>query len=86
MILNIADYLQNLINPKYSSSAVKVALFVGTVLFLLNHGHALMDGNMNKQRWISGFLSYLVPYSVNIHGQWSNGKRVEEKLQRSKVC
>ena len=74
MIGNITNYLQNLTNPKYSQTAIKVALFVGTVLFLLNHGHALIDGEMNKQRWISGILSYLVPYSVNIHGQWSHSK------------
>ena len=71
MIDNITDYLQNLANPKYSQSAVKVALLVGTILFTLNHGYALWEGKMTKQRWISGFLTYLIPYSVNIHGQWS---------------
>jgi hypothetical protein len=71
MIYHISDYLQNLANPQYRQSAVKVALLVGTVLFLLNHGNALLQGTMNQQRWISGLLTYFVPYCVNVHGQWS---------------
>ncbi len=39
---NVRDYLQSLINPKYSQSALKVALFVGTMLFIINHGDALI--------------------------------------------
>ena len=74
MIYYISDYLQNLANPRYRQSAVKVALCVGTVLFMLNHGNALLQGRMNQQRWISGVLTYLVPYCVSVHGQWSQKK------------
>ena len=81
----MADYLQNLINPKYTSSAIKVALFVGTLLFVLNHGQAFLAGDMDKQRWISGLLSYLVPYSVNVHGQWSNSRANFKLRDKMKV-
>ncbi|AFZ54888.1 nitrate/nitrite transporter NrtS [Cyanobacterium aponinum AL20118] len=68
------DYLQSLFNPKYCQSALKVALFVGTMLFTINHGSALIQGEMTQQRWISGMLTYLIPYSVNIHGRWSSSR------------
>ncbi|WP_330204266.1 nitrate/nitrite transporter NrtS [Cyanobacterium sp. Dongsha4] len=71
---NLRDYLQSLLNPKYSQSALKVALFVGTMLFIINHGSALIQGKMTQQRWISGVLTYFIPYSVNIHGQWSSNR------------
>ena len=37
----------------------------------INHGSALLQGNMKRQRWISAALTYLVPYTVNVHGQYS---------------
>jgi hypothetical protein len=58
-----------LFNPRFAPTALKVALFVGTVLFVINHGKAFLNGQMNKDRWISAGLSYCVPYLVNIHGQ-----------------
>lgn len=66
--------MQSLINPKYSQSALKVALLVGSMLFIINHGEALIRGKMTQQRWISGMLTYLIPYGVNIHGRWSSNR------------
>lgn len=74
------DYLQSLFNPKYGQSAFKVALFVGTVLFAINHGNALIRGEMTQQRWISGMLTYFIPYTVNIHGQWSSNRLKSSRL------
>ena len=51
------------------STAIRVALIVGTLLFSINHGSALVTGEMNGDRWISGLLTYLVPFMVSIHGQ-----------------
>ena len=65
----INRYLQALVNPKLAPTAIKVALVVGTVLFAINHGTAVLKGNMTRNRWLSGMLTYLVPYCVNIHGQ-----------------
>lgn len=49
--------------------AVRVALLVGTLLFAINHGPALVSGAMTFSRWVSAGLTYLVPFIVNLHGQ-----------------
>ncbi len=50
-------------------TALKVSAVVGSLLFTINHGSALLKGQMNRDRWISAALTYLVPYVVSIHGQ-----------------
>ncbi len=49
--------------------ALRVALIVGSVLFTINHGQALFNRSMNRDRWVSGLLSYCVPFLVSLHGQ-----------------
>ena len=66
----LKEYSLALINPKLASTAFRVAIVVGSILFTINHGHALIKGKMTRDRWLSGFLTYLVPYMVNIHGQF----------------
>ncbi len=68
------NYLQALGNREMITTAIRVALIVGSVLFVINHSYALIQGKMDRSRWISAFLSYIVPCCVNIHGQVS-GKR-----------
>lgn len=55
--------------------AIKVALVVGSVLFIINHAGAWLTGTMTTQRWVSAFLSYIVPYLVSIHGRVSSEKQ-----------
>ncbi|MBN3948976.1 MAG: nitrate/nitrite transporter NrtS [Nostoc sp.] len=50
-------------------TAIRVALVVGTTLFIVNHGAAVLEGKMNRDRWLAGLVTYLVPYTVSIHGQ-----------------
>lgn len=71
---SLTSYGQYLVTPKYAKKGLKVALFVGTAIFMINHGTALVQGKMTPQRWLSGTLTYCVPYFVSIHGQWSNSK------------
>ncbi|MDB9373726.1 nitrate/nitrite transporter NrtS [Nodularia sphaerocarpa] len=66
----VKGYFASLIEPKLVTTAVKVALIVGSILFIINHGSALWQGKMSSERWISATISYLVPYCVNIHGQY----------------
>ena len=56
-------------------TAIKVSLVVGTIIFAINHGDAILNGKMTRQRWMSGLISYLVPYAVNIHGQYVSRSR-----------
>ena len=76
-------FFQGLRDPEMTPSALKVALIVGTVLFSINHGKALLEGKMDRTRWISSMLTYAVPYCVNIHGQVSS--REKQRLHK-KTC
>jgi len=51
--------------------AMRVALCVGTLLFTINHGSAVINNEMSTVRWASGILTYAVPFMVSIHGQSS---------------
>jgi hypothetical protein len=66
----LKGYFTSLIEPKFVPTALKVAVVVGSILFTINHGHALFKGKMGRDRWISAGLTYIVPYFVNIHGQY----------------
>lgn len=63
-------FLAALKDPALRPMAIRVALVVGSVLLLINHGAALMQGKMTLGRWVSALLTYGVPYAVNIHGQY----------------
>jgi hypothetical protein len=65
----IDGYLRALVTPHLAVRGVRVAMVVGTVLFVINHGEAVRSGTMTQSRWISAALTYLVPYAVSIHGQ-----------------
>lgn len=60
----------------WALSAIRVALVVGTILFAINHGSALLEGSMTGGRWVSVLLSYLVPYCVYIIGRASSRKGI----------
>ena len=68
-------FSQALLDPKLAPTAIRVALIVGSLLFTINHGAALAKGEMNRTRWFSGLITYLIPYSVNVHGQYSSRRR-----------
>ena len=76
----LKEYLNALVDIRLMGTALKVSVIVGSVLFTINHGSALMQGKMTRDRWISGLLTYLVPYAVNIHGQYAARHRFPESL------
>ena len=65
----LKGYLIALGDIRLMGTALKVSVIVGSVLLTINHGSALLQGKMTRDRWISGLLTYIVPYAVNIHGQ-----------------
>jgi hypothetical protein len=71
-IKNLQKFCGSLVNPKFVPTGLRVALVVGSILFFVNHGNALFQGQMNRDRWISAILTYCVPYMVSIHGQYSS--------------
>ncbi len=68
-------YFLALTDRRYAKTGVKVALIVGTVLVLINHGKAIVESNMSGERWIAAGFTYIVPYLVNVHGQYSAHSR-----------
>ncbi len=64
-----------LFNQDMMPTALKVSVVVGSILFIINHGSALIKGQMNRDRWISAGVTYLIPYIVNIHGQYVSRSR-----------
>lgn len=40
-------------------TALKVALVVGSLLFAMNHGSAVLRGEMICERWLIGLITYL---------------------------
>jgi len=75
---SLREFLASLCDREFVPTALKVSLIVGSILFTLNHGSALLQGEMTRDRWLAGILTYLVPYSVNIHGQYTSRARKEE--------
>ena len=71
----MSKVIQILFDPKLAPTALRVSLIVGSILFTINHGAALAKGKMTKNRWLSGLITYLVPYSVSIHGQHTSRSR-----------
>jgi len=43
----------------------KMAIFVGTLLMLINHGDKLWLGQLTLVDWLKIGLTYLVPYAVS---------------------
>jgi len=71
MAATVKGYFAALVDRRFRSTAVRVAGVVGSLLFVINHGVALARGNMTPTRWFSAMLTYLVPYGVNVHGQYT---------------
>ena len=55
--------------------ALAFAVIVGTVLIAINHGDALLAGDIDGTRWFKMALTLLVPYVVST---WSSVLAVRE--------
>lgn len=49
------------------TSAVKIALLVGTVLALINHGGGIISMSLSQGSVLQILLTYLVPYAVSTY-------------------
>ena len=57
--------------------ALAFAVVVGSVLIAINHGDALLAGDIDGTRWFKMGLTLLVPYVVST---WSSVLAVRETL------
>lgn len=54
--------------------SIKVAVIVGTILMLINHGDIILYGDIEVHHMLKIILTYLVPYLVSTYSS------VESKL------
>ncbi len=68
---SMQGYVISLFDQEFMPTGLKTALVVGSLLFCINHGLALLRGEMTHERWVSVLLSYMMPYLVSVYGQYS---------------
>jgi len=61
------SFIDIALSRKVFSAAIKIALVVGSLLALINHGDAILAMEVSVSRWFQIGLSYLVPYSVSTY-------------------
>ncbi|MCG7587804.1 nitrate/nitrite transporter NrtS [Photobacterium sp. OFAV2-7] len=61
----IRDALDIAFSPAIVRRSVKVSLLVGTILMIINHGDAILAGELDQFRVMKILLTYIVPYLVS---------------------
>ena len=54
-----------------------MSLIVGTVLAMINHGPAILEGSLNQERIFQIALTYIVPYCV---ATFSSVKAIQKRI------
>ncbi|WP_160061460.1 nitrate/nitrite transporter NrtS [Psychromonas sp. L1A2] len=67
MTKQASGFLDLAFTPKIVKPALKVALFVGTLLALINHGSAISRMDLDLNRFVQIILTYCVPYGVSTY-------------------
>ena len=57
-------FLELALSPSVVWRALKVALIVGTLLALISHADAVINGSFATKNIVQVMLSYIVPYAV----------------------
>ena len=61
----MADWLKLAVQPNVVRRALKFALVVGAILITINHGYAIVHGQVTSGRILQMCLTVLVPYTVS---------------------
>jgi len=61
----LASWLQTALDPSIIRSAIAYALVVGTILVSINHGDAILAGDVSPLRLLRISLTVMVPYLVS---------------------
>jgi hypothetical protein len=59
------SWTQLVFAPTVCRRALKYAIVVGTILILINHGDAILRGDLSPARLIRMLLTIVVPYTVS---------------------
>ena len=74
----IKEYIVSLFDKQFIPTGLRTAVFVGSLLFLINHGAAFIRREMTQERWISTLITYMMPYLVNVYGQYSYRRKLDK--------
>jgi hypothetical protein len=65
--------------------AIKLALGVGAILALINHGQAILTGHLTFDQLLPILITYCVPFSVSMYSQ-VQGKRERDRLYAEAIA
>ena len=65
--------------------SIKMALIVGTVLALINHGQAMFTGHFTFEQLVPLLITYCVPFTVAMYSQ-VQGKRERDRLYAETIA
>lgn len=63
----INSWLKIALQKNILTRAIKVALVVGSILMLINHGDVMLSDGLSIKEYIKITLTYLVPYCVSTY-------------------
>ena len=63
--MNQNSFISLALSKQVMFSALKVALFVGTILALINHSEKILSMTLSGEDLVKVVLTYLVPYGVS---------------------
>jgi hypothetical protein len=59
--------------------AFKVALIVGTILALINHGPKILNGTLSQENVYQILITYLVPYCVSTYSSMKMFQKIKDE-------
>jgi hypothetical protein len=74
----VREALEICLRPEHLRRTIKIALVVGTILFLINQADVVIRGDATAVTWLKVGLSYCVPFIVSNLGLLA-GKRAESE-------
>jgi hypothetical protein len=61
----VSEWLRIALEPSVVKRALRTMLVVGAILIAINHGDALLSGQLDAERVFKIALTLLVPYGVS---------------------
>lgn len=55
-------------HPAHLRRTIRIAIVVGTILFVINQLQVVLDGKATAGTWLRVTLTYLVPFCVSNYG------------------
>ena len=77
----MADWLKLAVQPTVVRRALKFACVVGCVLISINHGPAIVRGEVTAERILQMCLTVLVPYTVSTLSSVGAMREMEKRAE-----